>query len=56
MKGMDEVSQRGLILIFCFLAPFGAGVTLTVGNVHGYNENGTAPSPKGFIPLSIFKA
>ena len=26
MKGMDEVSQRGLILIFCFLAPFGAGV------------------------------
>ena len=30
MKGMDEVSQRGLILIFCFLAPFGAGVTLVV--------------------------
>ena len=30
MKGMDEVSQRGLILIFCFLAPFGAGGSIVL--------------------------
>jgi len=30
VKGLNEVSQRGLILFFWWLAPFGAGVTLVV--------------------------